>query len=85
MDLPDRGDLSEVGRCRIAGCQPHGCGCQAPRDGFTAPPQSDTAPPTQGQPAVAVAVATEVAGQRPALQQVQGCKPCRTTLYLRGR
>ncbi len=43
-------NLSEVGRCRIAGCQPHGCGCQASMDGFTASPQSDTAPPTHGMP-----------------------------------
>jgi hypothetical protein len=60
------------------GCQPHGCGCQASRDGFTASPHSDTAPPTHGEPAFDVDVAAEVAGQRPALQQVQGCKPCRT-------
>ncbi|MBA0432951.1 hypothetical protein D7Y53_23915, partial [Stenotrophomonas maltophilia] len=49
--------------------------------GFTASPHSDTAPPSRGKPASEVAVA----GQRPALPQVQGCKPCRTTLYLRGR
>ncbi len=30
VDPSDRGNLSEVGRCRSAGCQPHGCGCQAP-------------------------------------------------------
>ncbi|HDS1825919.1 TPA: hypothetical protein QEM95_04715 [Stenotrophomonas maltophilia] len=40
-----------------------------------------TAPPSRRKPAFGVAVA----GQRPALPQVQGCKPCRTTLYLRGR
>ena len=27
----DHVNLSKVGRCRIAGCQPHGCGCQAYR------------------------------------------------------
>ncbi|CRD49312.1 hypothetical protein BN126320067 [Stenotrophomonas maltophilia] len=40
-------------------------------DGFTASPQSDTAPPSHGKPAVAF----EVAGQRPALPQVQGGSP----------
>ncbi|MBA0260343.1 hypothetical protein D7Y46_20735 [Stenotrophomonas maltophilia] len=51
-------------------------------DGFTASPQTHSAPPSHGMPAVAVAVevAVEVAGQRPALPQVQGCKPCRTPL-----
>ncbi|RRU81166.1 hypothetical protein EGI98_17330, partial [Stenotrophomonas maltophilia] len=39
-----------------------------------ASPHSDTAPPSHGKPAFAV----EVAGQRPALPRVQGCKPCRT-------
>jgi hypothetical protein len=68
------GKLSKAGRCRIAGCQPHGCGCQAPRDGFTASPQSDTAPPSHRMPAVADEVEVEVAGQRPALPplRVQG-------------
>ncbi|RRU07051.1 hypothetical protein EGJ03_19165 [Stenotrophomonas maltophilia] len=63
-----------MGRCRSAGCQPHGCGCQAYRDVLAASPHSDTAPPSHGKPAFAV----EVAGQRPALPRVQGCKPCRT-------
>jgi len=36
-----------------------------------------TAPPSHGEPAFDVDVAAEVAGQRPALPQVQGCKPCR--------
>ena len=57
----DRGELSEVGRCRIAGCQPHGCGCQAYKDVLAASPQSDTAPPSHGIPAVAVAVAVALA------------------------
>ncbi|RRU78445.1 hypothetical protein EGJ24_15450 [Stenotrophomonas maltophilia] len=34
-----------AGRCRSAGCQPHGCGCQAYRDVLAASPHSDTAPP----------------------------------------
>ncbi|MBA0281745.1 hypothetical protein D7Y44_21370 [Stenotrophomonas maltophilia] len=45
-------------------------------DGLTASPHTHSAPPSHGMHAVAVAVA--VAGQRPALPQVQGCKPCRT-------
>ncbi|PWQ84448.1 hypothetical protein DKY64_17985 [Stenotrophomonas maltophilia] len=64
-----------MGRCRSAGCQPHGCGCQAYRDVLAASPHSGTGPPSHGKPAFAV----EVAGQRPALPRVQGCKPCRTT------
>ncbi|TIK68669.1 hypothetical protein E4416_02655 [Stenotrophomonas maltophilia] len=64
-----------MGRCRSAGCQPHGCGCQAYREVPAASPHSDTAAPSHGKPAFAV----EVAGQRPALPRVQGCKPCRTT------
>ncbi|PJL12730.1 hypothetical protein B9Y72_08020 [Stenotrophomonas maltophilia] len=72
-----------MGRCRSAGCPRHGCRGQAYTDVLAASPYSDTAPPPHGKPAVAVAV--EVAGQRPALQQVQGCKPCQTTPYLRGR
>ncbi len=68
VDPSDRGNLSEVGRCRSAECPRHGCRGQAPMDGFTASPHSDTAPPTRGMPAFAV----EVAGQRPALPQVQG-------------
>ena len=52
-----RRNLSEAGRCRSAGCQPHGCGCQASMDGFTASPHSDTAPPTHGMPAFDVDVA----------------------------
>ncbi|MBA0430571.1 hypothetical protein D7Y53_11595 [Stenotrophomonas maltophilia] len=49
-------------------------------DGFTASPHTHSAPPSHGMRAVAyaVAVAVAVAGQRPALPQVQGCKPCRT-------
>ena len=43
-------NLSEVGRCRSAGCPRHGCRGQAPRDGFTASPHSDTAPPSHGMP-----------------------------------
>ncbi|PSD45976.1 hypothetical protein C7E25_06565 [Stenotrophomonas maltophilia] len=66
-----------MGRCRSAGCQPHGCGCQAYRDVLAASPHSDTAAPPHGEPAFDFAV--EVAGQRPALPRVQGCKPCRTT------
>ncbi len=76
VDPSDRGNLSEVGRCRSAGCQPHGCGCQAYMDVLAASPHSDTAPPSHGMPAFAVA--GEVAGQRPALP---GCRaqPCRKT------
>ena len=62
------------------GCQDrwrHGWRHRASRDGFTASPHSDTGPPTHGMPAFDVDVAAEVAGQRPALPQVQGCKPCR--------
>ncbi len=66
------GKLSKVGRCRIAGCPRHGCRGQAPRDGLTASPQSDTAPPSHRQPRAALALALAVAGQRPALPQVQG-------------
>ena len=78
VDPSDRGNLSEVGRCRSAGCQPHGCGCQAYMDVLAASPHSDTAPPSHGMPAFAAAVAVEVAGQRPALP---GCRaqPCRKT------
>ena len=50
VDLPDRENLSEVGRCRSAGRQPHGCGCQAYRDVLAASPRCDTAPPTHGMP-----------------------------------
>ena len=50
VDLPDPRNLSEVGRCRSAGCQPHGCGCQAYKDVLAASPQSDTAPPSHGVP-----------------------------------
>ncbi|MBA0297483.1 hypothetical protein D7Y24_03490 [Stenotrophomonas maltophilia] len=42
-----------------------------PRAGWAGCP----APPILRKPAVAV----EVAGQRPALPRVQGCKPCRTS------
>ncbi|MBA0353307.1 hypothetical protein B9Y74_08995 [Stenotrophomonas maltophilia] len=48
-----------------------------PGGGLAAPPATGPTPPSHGNPAFAVAV--EVAGQRPALPQVQGCKPCRTT------
>jgi len=41
-----RVNLSKVGRCRSAGCQPHGCGCQAYTDVLAAAPHSDTVPPT---------------------------------------
>jgi hypothetical protein len=54
-------NLSEVGRCRSAGCQPHGCGCQAYRDVLAASPHSDIAPPSHGKPAVAVASAVALA------------------------
>ncbi|VEE50558.1 Uncharacterised protein [Stenotrophomonas maltophilia] len=50
VDLPDCENLSEVGRCRSAGCQPHGCGCQAYKDVLAASPHSDTAPPSHGMP-----------------------------------
>ncbi|MBA0377552.1 hypothetical protein D7Y38_21650, partial [Stenotrophomonas maltophilia] len=62
-------------------------------DVLAASPATGPTPPIHGMPAfafafafavaVAVAVAVEAAGQRPALPQVQGCKPCRTTLNLR--
>ena len=52
----DRRKLSEVGRCRIAGCQRHGCRCQAYRDVLAASPHSDTAPPTHRKPAFDVDV-----------------------------
>ncbi len=70
VDLPDTGKLSKVGRCRMAGCPRHGCRGQAYKDVLAASPPSDTAPPSHGTPAVAVAV--EVAGQRPALPRVPG-------------
>ncbi|TDV32321.1 hypothetical protein N440_3220 [Stenotrophomonas sp. CC22-02] len=50
IHLQRSGNLSEVGRCRSAGCPRHGCRGQAPRDGFTASPHSDTAPPSHGKP-----------------------------------
>ena len=74
--LADRGKLSKAGWVRLRGCERHGCRDQAYRDVFTAPPSTGPTPPTLRKPAFDV----EVAGQRPALQQVQGCKPCRTTL-----
>ncbi|RTQ91435.1 hypothetical protein EKL94_03550, partial [Stenotrophomonas maltophilia] len=74
-----RRNLSKVGRCRSAGCQPHGCGCQAYRDVLAASPATGPTPPSHGIHAFAIAFAVEVAGQRPALPPVQGCKPCRTT------
>ncbi len=65
----DRENLSEVGRCRSAGCQPHGCGCQADRDVLAASPHSGTAPPPHGMRAIAVAPAVASAGAR--------AQPCR--------
>jgi len=50
VDPSDRRNLSEVGRCRSAGCQPHGCGCQAYKDVLAASPHSDTAPPSHAMP-----------------------------------
>ncbi|KAG1384966.1 hypothetical protein G6F59_017693 [Rhizopus arrhizus] len=44
-------------------------------------PATGPFPPSLGMHVFAVAV--EVAGQRPALPQVQGCKPCRSTPSLR--
>ena len=55
-------DLSEVGRCRSAGCQPHGCGCQAYRDVLAASPHSDTAPPTHGMPLLLLLLPLSAAG-----------------------
>ncbi|WP_164271404.1 hypothetical protein [Stenotrophomonas sp. B1-1] len=49
-DTNRRVNLSKAGRCRIAGCQPHGCGCQAYKDVLAASPQFDTAPPSHGMP-----------------------------------
>src|SRR6185437_6608695 len=71
---PDCRNLSKAGWVRLRGCPRHGCRGQAPKDGFTASPATGPTPPSHRKPAVAVAVAPEVAGQRPALplRRVQG-------------
>ncbi len=55
----------------------HGWRHRAPRTGLRRVLHSHTAPPSHGKPAFAFVV--EVAGQRPALPRVQGCKPCKNT------
>ncbi len=72
---PDRGNLSKAGWVRVQGCPRHGCRGQAPMDGFTASPATGPTPPSHGMHAVASAVASEVAGQRPALPAGAGCNP----------
>jgi hypothetical protein len=66
------GRMPNPGLAVCAGQRTRASRGQAPKDGFTASPLSDTAPPSHRMPAVAVA--SEVAGQRPALprRQVQG-------------
>ena len=68
----DRGNLSKAGWVRLRGREPHGCGDRAYMDVLAAAPATGPTPPTLRNPASAVAVAVEVAGQRPALRRVQG-------------
>ncbi|CRX69438.1 unnamed protein product [Stenotrophomonas maltophilia] len=43
-----RANLSKVGHCGFAGCEPHGCGDQAYKDVLAASPQTHSAPPSHG-------------------------------------
>ncbi|MBA0237097.1 hypothetical protein D7Y49_22965 [Stenotrophomonas maltophilia] len=75
------GRTPNPGLAVCAGLRTRASGDRASKDGFTASPAIGPTPPSPSKPASAVAsaVASEVAGQRPALPRVQGCKPCRTS------